>query len=102
MDDEVFIAYVGDPDFHDGHVTRVLAEQDSAQVFVKGYSGREHVVSFAGVHEIAMNSPVGMELYALAEMQADPPLRRFVFGNSDDDDASFLRVTARDFSVSSQ
>jgi len=95
---EVFVAYVGDPDFHDGHVFRVSVESGKVEVIVEGYSGRQYVVSFDGVEAVSMNSPVGMELYSLSEMQATPPLRKFV-SNSDDDDPSTLSVTARDFSL---
>jgi hypothetical protein len=99
MSDKVFIAYVGNPDFHDGTVSRVAAEGKTALVVVKGYSGRVHVVDFEGVEEIQKNTPEGMLLYSLSEMQATSPLRKFVFTNSDDDDPRSLSVLATDFRI---
>jgi len=39
-----------------------------------------------------------MTIYALAEVKAEAPLRRFVFSNWDEDDDALLEVVARDFS----
>jgi hypothetical protein len=45
-----------------------------------------------------------MEICALSEMKALPPLPRFVFVNSDEeeDDDAWLEVTARDFTISEE
>ena len=97
-----FVAYVGDPDFHDGYIKGVVIEEGKVQVTVEGYSGRLYTASFAGVETVSLNSPIGMELYALSEMQAAPPLRKFIFLNSDDDGVSALSVTARELLLHSR
>lgn len=102
MNDAGFIGYVGGPDFHDGVVLRVSVEGKRAEVVVEGYSGREHVVLFEGVNEVEMNAPEGMVLYSLSEMRATPPLRRFVFTNSDENHPGFLSVVAKDFYIRSK
>jgi hypothetical protein len=51
---------------------------------------RRSPCSFRGIRE-------GMEVYAVAEMSAPPPLRRFVFANSEDEDASAVELLAREF-----
>ena len=73
-----------------------------AEVVVKGYSGREHVVMFDGVDEIEMREPEGMLLYSLSEMRAKPPLRRFVFANNNEEDyPGCLSLVAEGFSIRS-
>jgi hypothetical protein len=99
MSSEEFIGYVGDRDFHDGHVVTVDREGDTARVRVRGASGRGFVVEFRGVQVIRFEHPEGMMIYALSEMRALPPTRRFVFGNWDEDDKSFLEIEAESFSV---
>lgn len=101
MDSEIFVAYVGDPDFHDGHVLRVSAEATTAEIVVEGYSGKKYSVFFEGVDEVQMNAPEGMELYSLSEMLASPPLREFVFTNNEEDHPGILRVIAKSFRVQS-
>ena len=41
-------------------------------------------------------------VYALSELRAEPPSRRFVFPNWDEDDDAFLELIAQDFSISIQ
>ena len=98
-DEETFVAYVGNPDFHDGFVRRVSVEGETAEVVVEGYSGSEYIVLFNGVYEVEKNAPEGMELYSLSEMQARPPLRKFVFTNNDEEHPGLLSIVAKDFSV---
>ena len=86
MSGSELIAYVGIADIHDGTIVRVVAEGKTAEVMIEGYSGRHHLILFEGVGSIEMNEPEGMLLYALCEMRAKPPLRRFVFANNNDDD----------------
>jgi hypothetical protein len=97
-----FISYVGDPDFHDGFVLSVTRNGQIVEVVVKGYSGNEYTVRFEGVEEIEMHEPEGMELYALSEMRAMPPLRRFVFAKTDDYSPNSLSLMALDFRVQSK
>jgi len=96
-----FIGYVGIPDFHDGIVLRVSVEGKTAEVVIKGFSGNEHRIVFEGVEKVEMNAPEGMTLYALNEMKGLPPLRKFVFTNSDEDHPGSLTILASNFSVCS-
>ncbi len=93
-----FKAYVGDPDFHDGIIRRVWHESDLLFVELEGYSGARHVVRFTGVESVVSHAPEGMVVYALDEMDTQPPLREFVFANSKEHDElggdSKLEVTA--------
>ena len=99
MSNQEFIGYVGDADFHDGHVVTVVREGDTARVRLRGVSGREFVVEFRGVQAVRSKQPEGMMIYALSEMRASPPLRLFVFGNWDEEDTSLLEIEAESFSV---
>ena len=94
-----FIAYAGDPDFHDGSVVSVVEERDSTRVVVRGASGQEFVVEFRGVKAMRSCKPEGMLIYSLSEMKAQPPARRFEFANWHEDDDAFFSIDAEDFSV---
>ncbi len=96
MADE-FIAYRGDSDIHDGEVVEVRSEGDGVCVVVRGASGRSHELCFKGVGSMTQHRAVGMKLYALAEMAAYAPLRRFVFANWDETDDASLEVNAVEF-----
>src|SRR5262249_32980691 len=99
MADE-FLAYVGNPDFHDGSIVSVEQLATTARVRVRGESGKEYVVEFSGFASVRAISPEAMVLYALSELRGDPPLRRFSFANWDDESESLLEIDARDFSIS--
>ena len=99
METKDFVAYVGNADFHDARVQTVCYEGEQAEVTLKSISGRELKVSFTGVKRFAANQPVGMMIYALNEMRADAPYRRFVFTNWDEEDPACLEVEARELSV---
>lgn len=101
MSNTEFIAYVGIADIHDGTVVRVFSEGKTAEVVIKGYSGRQHSILFNGVDSVEMNEPEGMLLYALAEMRSNSSVRRFVFANSNEDDQKSLAVMALDFRIRS-
>lgn len=101
MNQAEFIGYVGIADIHDGTVVRVSVEGVTAEVVIKGYSGGEHSLLFDGVDEVEMNEPEGMLLYAISEVRARSPLRRFVFLNSHEDDPKSLCIVALDFQVRS-
>ncbi len=94
-----FVGYVGDADFHDGSVLEIEQQGATAHVRVQGASGRVFVVDFGGVHAVRANRPEGMLLYALSELSCEPPLRRFVFANWDDDSDAHLEVEAENFAV---
>jgi hypothetical protein len=91
-----FVAFRGDADLHDGTVLSVQHDGDQAGVIVRGGSGSKFELGFSGVVSITQHHAEGMMLYALAEMSADPPLRRFVFTNWDDEDDARLELVARD------
>lgn len=99
MEDSPFIGYVGDPDFHDGSVLTVKQVGDSLQVRVRGASGKFYVVEFGGVSAVRSNKPEGMVLYALSELRMQPPQRRFVFANWDEQDEASLEIDAESFTV---
>jgi hypothetical protein len=94
-----FIAYVGDPDFHDGAILSVEQHGRGVRVRVQGASGKVYAVDFSGVGAVRAHRSAGMTLYALSELRAEPPLRRFVFANWDDDGDAQLEVDAASFAV---
>lgn len=94
-----FVGYVGDPDCHDGRVLALEQRGGELRVRVRGYSEREFDVVFEGVQSVRERSAEGMMLYALSEWTADPPIRRFVFNNWDDDDDGYLEIEALSFAV---
>ena len=100
MNESHFVAYVGPPELHDGQVLTVVQNGDRVSVLVQSGGERRFAVDFEGVTDIRAIQPEGMTLYALVEMTAPSPLRRFVFANWDDEDASALEVIAREFQVS--
>ena len=99
MSTSSFIGYVGDPDFHDGSILSVEQQEGMARVRVRGASGKHFRVDFNGVGAVRANRPVGMVLYALSEMGALPPMRRFVFANWDERSDADLEVDAASFVV---
>jgi hypothetical protein len=99
MTDDDFVGYVGDPDFHDGSILRVIADVDVVRVAVRGSSGQEFAVEFRGVEAVRANRPEGMMIYSLSEMRTRTAARLFVFTNWEVDDEASLEVEAEDFSV---
>ena len=94
-----FVRYLGSPDVHDGVIVGLHIHKDQLQVVIRACEGRVITIELHGVVELKQHQAQGMMLYALAEMKAAPPLRRFVFVNWDDDSAAFLEVMARDLQV---
>jgi hypothetical protein len=99
MSKKSFVAYVGEPDFHDGSILSVEQQDTVARVRVRGASGKVYVVAFSGVSALRAKSPEGMLLYALSELLGDPPVRRFSFANWDDDSEASLELDALDFYI---
>lgn len=99
MSDSSFIGYVGDPDFHDGKIVSVEQQDGAMRVRLRGASRKVFEVEFNGVREVRANRPAGMLLYALTEMSAQQPIRRFVFANWDEDSDARLEVDAESFTV---
>lgn len=98
-----FVGYVGDPDFHDGNIERVVRDNDLLIVEVRGYSGARFLVEFGGIASISSSEPDRMAIFALSEMSAEPPLRRFVFANSreshEEGGNSSLEIICKNFYV---
>jgi hypothetical protein len=99
MNDNSFIAYVGDPDFHDGTVLVVCPTNDKVHVRIQGASGKIFVAEFERGRIVEANKPEGMLLYALAEFGCEPPFRNFVFANWDEEDDSTLEIVAESLRV---
>jgi hypothetical protein len=99
MSSSAFVAYVGDPDFHDGEVLRVSNKHEHTSVWVRGYSSREYEIEFEGIQTVESFEPEGMDLYALSEMRAQPPLRRFEFANNSEEDRKSLAILATGFRI---
>ena len=99
MSESSFIGYVGDADFHDGRILNAVKSDNSAHVRIRGGSGQIFVVIFDGVSAMRARCAEGMMLYALAEVTCDPPLRRFVFLNWDENEESHLEVEALNIST---
>jgi hypothetical protein len=99
MAETPFVGYVGDADFHDGSVVAVEHQGGTAQVRVRGASGKVLVVEFGGVCAVRVNQAEGMVLYGLSELRGAPPLRRFAFANWDDDSVAYLEVDAETVAV---
>jgi hypothetical protein len=96
--------YVGNADFHDGHIISVVFVPGRADVKVRGFTCRHYLVSFNDVISIESESPEGMMLYALREeATGETGARRFIFVNWHDapDPASeaYLRIVARSLAI---
>jgi hypothetical protein len=102
MSESSCVSYVGDPDFHDGSILAIERQDGLVRVRVRGASGRVFVVTFGDVLAVRANCAEGMMLYALTELRAEPPLRRFVFANWNDDSKACLEVEAASISVHSE
>ena len=99
MSTEQFVAYVGDPQIHDGRVTAVRESAGALVVEIRSAEGDTIIIKFSGVIEVRSNRPVGMLLYSLSELEAPRPGRLFVFVNWDDDDDAFLEVKSLEIQV---
>jgi hypothetical protein len=95
-----FVRYLT-PDLHDGHVLSVERDGSDVRVVAKSYTEEVFEIVFSDVDDLATSDePAGMELYALAEMEAEAPLRRFLFINWDEEeDPRRLEIVARSFTA---
>jgi hypothetical protein len=93
--EERFIGNVGDPGMHDGSITAVRTLGQLVEVDVAGADGQLFQIRFGGVEAVAANDPVGMIVYALAELHSEPPLRMYSFTNWDESDSASLTITCR-------
>ena len=76
-------------DHHDGE----------ARVTVESYEGRLFALEFSEVTSVEARKPIGMVLYALVEVAASPPVRRFEFAASDEESGAQLIIEAREVAV---
>ena len=68
-------------------------------VLLEAEDGHRIRIHFSGVANVVANRPEGMTLYALTELKAQAPLRRFSFVNWDEKDDARLEVTAKDYQL---
>ena len=97
--DQRAVRYVGPEGLHDGHLVSVERSGDTATVIVRTYEGETLRLEFSGVQTVTAVRPEGMLLYGLAEIDADGPLRQFMFANWEAWDNAGLKIAARDFRV---
>jgi len=74
VSEEKFIGYIQEPDLHD----------------------RLFAIRFSRVRSANIKNVDGMRLYALSEMQATPPLRKFVFADWEEESDRYCEVVARE------
>ncbi len=91
------LGYRGGPELHDGKIASVSSFGTTLTVLVTTIEGREVGLKFLDVQRIKQHQPVGMQLYALAEMAGTHPWRRFVFVNWDEEDEARLEVISKGF-----
>jgi hypothetical protein len=101
---ESSITYVGPRELQNGHIVAFQRNGDRATVRVRGVDGRDVMIQFAGVADVAVLRPEGMLLHGIAELRpadvAQPnALRHFVFANEEEWDDACLEIAARDFWV---
>src|SRR5688572_26922970 len=94
-----FVRYVGPPDVHDARVVALEHRGDRARVTIESYEGRQFALEFSGVAGVDTHQPIGMILYALVEVEASPPARRFEFVLADEESEARLAIEARGFTV---
>ena len=93
------VRYVGPETLHDGHLVSVERSGDMATVRVRTHEGTTLALEFSGVQALTAVRPEGMLLYGLAELEAEGPVRQFMFANWEEWDDAGLEIAARDFRV---
>jgi len=93
-EEEQFLGYIGDYRVHDSKIEGILCENTNATVTLRGYEGELITVHFYGVQNMHFNRPIGMMLYAISEMKANEPMRKFLFANWDDEDNASFEILA--------
>jgi hypothetical protein len=92
-----FVGYVGPPSIHDAVIDRVDLASDRLIVVVRTAApeSAQLQIELLEPSEVEQDRPVGMMLFALAELQADDRgRRRFSFVNWDEDDTARLDLRA--------
>jgi hypothetical protein len=95
--EQIFVAYVGDPDIHDASVISHSLEGTVAVVVLKSVPGQSIHIEFSDAESVVAHKPIGMMLYSLTEFKTAGEVRHFVFANWDDHDERALEIFAEDF-----
>ena len=90
-----FVGYLARDEFEDASIADVGEVADIVRVRIRDVGGKTFVAIFEGVCAVRANEPVGMMPYAIGEWSGEPPFRRFVFLNWDDNSDGFLHIDAR-------
>ncbi|SHJ97179.1 hypothetical protein SAMN02745163_02959 [Clostridium cavendishii DSM 21758] len=96
MDDKNFIRYIGDYRVHDSSIETILQNEDIIQVYLISNENEKIIVTFIDVKSMKSNRPEGMILYSISEMKEQPPFRKFIFVNWDEDNDASLEIIAKD------
>lgn len=96
MNNENFIRYVGDYRIHDSKIKAIESDKDSIQVSLISADNEIIKVKFVEVKSVHSNNAESMILYSISEMEEQPPFRKFVFVNWDEEDDSSLEIVAQD------
>jgi hypothetical protein len=89
---DTFVAYVGPANLHDGTILAVEHGGAKGTVRIRGGDGLEYRLCFDDVCAVRTHRAEGMTLYAVAELVAAGPVRRFAFTNWDDADDAHLEI----------
>lgn len=100
MKTSAFISYIGASELHNGYIRRVSRKADAVHVRVRGASGEDYDLAFAGVRGLRSNRPNGKELYAVSEMLGRAPGRKFLFDSWDEDGRAALEIDAERVKIS--
>ena len=107
MSEETLISYVQEPDVHNGIIVaagykngfvRSLFDKRRVTVVVLTNDDRLFSIRFGQVRSASITNAEGMRLYALKEMSATPPFRRFLFVDSEEKSNRHFEVVAQDIS----
>ena len=93
--DGEFLGYLGPRGIHEGRLLRLFHANSQALVLVAADDGGMIRVEFSGVRSVRSSQPAGRTVYAVSELKAEPPLRRFEFNGPGGGDA-FLEIIAED------
>jgi len=99
MSDEDFISYVGDYRIHDSKILDVISGDKTLQVSLKTEMDEVITVKFLNTVSVDSCKPIGMFLYAIAEMKAEGSFRKFVFINWNEEDDAYLEVISSDLKI---
>lgn len=95
-----FIQYIAPQETHDAEVMLVNREGSRLLVQLRSPEGQKVLVVLSEIDLVNSESPEGMLIYSISEMESDRPSRRFVFVNAEEESTSSLEVYAKECSVS--